>query len=102
MNLQDLWQQELLFALNCALEDADLGLTADHSEFVYVDGEEGDFGVIRYKDASGQVVATKTVDGGDSAHLELTDYGKPLVAAKLMDVFKETLTKKLELAPGTL
>ena len=39
MDLQDLWQQELLFSLNRALEDADLGLTADHSEFVVVDGE---------------------------------------------------------------
>lgn len=102
MDLQDLWQQELLFSLNRALEDADLGLTADHSEFVVVDGEESDFGVIRYKDATGQVVAIKTVDGGDAAHLELTEYGKPLVAAKLMDVFKATLTSKLELAPGTL
>lgn len=102
MNLQELWQQDMLFTFNRVLEDLDLNLTEDLTDFVCVDGEEGDFGVIRYKDATGNVVAIKNVEGGDVEHLELTDYGKPLIAAKLLLVFKQTLTEKLELVPGTL
>jgi hypothetical protein len=102
MNLFSLWQQDMVFPFNRKLEDLDLGLVEDLKDFVYVDGEEGDFGVIRYLDASGQVVCVRTIEGGDSEQMELTEYGKPLIAAKMLEVFKETLTEALELAPGTL
>lgn len=102
MDLLALWQQDVQHPFNRLLEDRDLGLAEDRKDFVFVDGEEGDHGVIRYMDATGNVVCIRTIEGGDIEQLELTDYGKPLVAAKMLEVFKQVLTEKLELAPGTL
>jgi hypothetical protein len=95
MNLRDLWEQDMMFSFTNALEDTDLGLTSDHSEFVFVDGEEGDYGNVKYSDDKG-LVAVKKVYGGDSEELELTEYGKTVVAAKMMELFKQTLVKKLD------
>jgi hypothetical protein len=102
MDLRDIWEQELLFDFSRLLERQDLKLTADHTDYVFVDGEEGDFGTIRYKDATGAVVAVKTIEGGDVDSLELTDYGKPIVAAALMTMFKDTLSRKLNVTGGAL
>jgi hypothetical protein len=102
MDLRDFWEQELLFDFSRLLERQNLKLTADHTDYVYVDGEEGEFGTIRYKDATGAVVAVKTIEGGDVDSLELTDYGKPLVASALMTMFKDTLARKLTLVGGAL
>lgn len=95
MNFLDLWQQELGFDFNRRLEDLELNLVSDHEDFVYVDGEEGDHGTIRYRDDSGQVVAIKEVEGGDVSSLTITDYGKPIVKAALTELFKQTLDDKL-------
>jgi hypothetical protein len=102
MDLQAFWQQEVSYVFNRLLEQLDLNLTEDRSEYVYVDGEEGDFGVIRYKDAAGEVVAVRTIEGGDSEYTELTEHGKPLVAAKMLEAFRQSLTEKLQLAPGAI
>jgi hypothetical protein len=102
MDLRQLWEQDLVFGFTRLLETHELGLTADNTDFVYVDGEEGDFGTIRYKDATGAVVAVKTIEGGDVDSLELTDYGKPIVASALMAMFKDTLCRKLNVASGAL
>jgi hypothetical protein len=99
MNLQKLWQYDLQSTFDRLLEDAELGLTEDRSDFVFVDGEEGDYGVIRYTDASGQVVAVRNIEGGDAESIELTDLGKPLVARKMLELFRHTLAEKLMLAP---
>jgi hypothetical protein len=96
MDLRQLFEQDLLFGFGLLLERHDLQLEADHTDFVYVDGEEGDFGIIRYKDATGQVVAIKNIHGGDSEDLELTDYGRPLVAKLILGLFKQTLAEKLQ------
>ncbi|MEX3983799.1 hypothetical protein AB4Y45_32975 [Paraburkholderia sp. EG287A] len=102
MDLLALWQQDFQSPFTRLLEDLDLGLTEDRKDFVFVDGEEGDFGDIRYMDKYGRVVCVRTIEGGDRESLELTDYGKPIIAAKMLEVFKDALSKKLGLAPGSL
>lgn len=97
MNLRDLWEQDMMFSFTNALEDTDLGLTSDHSEFVFVDGEEGDYGNVKYSDDKG-LVAVKKIYGGDNEELELTEYGKTVVAAKMLEIFKQTVVKNLGLA----
>lgn len=74
--------------------EVDLELTADLSEFVYVDGEEGDHGRISYRDGSGQVVVIKIVHGGDDEELEVTACGKPIIKAKLKEAFSSFLDQK--------
>lgn len=96
MDLLDIWNYELSHGFILDLNDAELGLTADHTDFVVVDGEEGDHGVIRYLDATGELVATKTVHGGDSESLELTPYGKKFVAGHFRSIFDKLLLRKLE------
>lgn len=96
MDLLDIWNTELAHGFILDLSDAELGLTADHTELNVVDGEEGDYGVIRYLDAAGVLVATKTVHGGDSESIELTPHGKQFVAKHLRLLFDKLLLRKLE------
>ncbi len=102
MDLRQLWEQDLAFGFSRLLETHELGLTADNTDYVYVDGEEGDFGTIRYKDASGQVVVIREIEGGDVESLELTDYGRPIVAKVMLDIFKQSLAEKLQVPLDSL
>lgn len=48
----------------------------DHSGFVVVDGEEGDHGVIKwFSKATGKLLATQTINGGDDEYVEFTKDG---------------------------
>ena len=75
-------------------DDQDIKFTTDHSDFVVVDGEEGDHGIIRYCDGNG-IVAIHTVDGGASDHIQFTPHGVgvmiPLAEKWLNDRFTEHL-----------
>lgn len=55
---------------------------ADYAEFNVVDGEEGDYGVITYLHDN-EVVAIRTIFGGDDERIKFTDFGKSLFNAKL-------------------
>ena len=77
--------------LNRLLDDEDLHLVADHSDYVVVDGEEGDFGVVRYRNGDNQLVAVRTVQGGDSETIELTPFGAQLVKQRLLAVLTQAL-----------
>jgi hypothetical protein len=76
----------------------------DVSGYVYVDGEEGDHGAIKYNEKStGKHVATKVIKGGDSEHYEFTAYGTALFADRLLKVVADRLEevkKKAQLAEG--
>ena len=89
--LIDFWQETVAPQLTRLLELEELALVGDHSAFVFVDGEEGDYGVIRYSDAAGQLVAIKTVHGGDSESVELTPFGKSLLREKLIALLDQAL-----------
>lgn len=50
----------------------------DTSGFVYVDGEEGDYGRILFSH-NGVLIATRVIEGGDSEWYEFTPEGKSLL-----------------------
>ncbi len=85
MNLQDFWMEHINYKFLRILEETDLNLTEDSSEYVYVDGEEGDYGEIRYS-LQGTLIATKVVEGGDCSYLELTDDGKKFLISKVKEI----------------
>ena len=91
--LEDIFLYDVQSPFQRLLEDAELDLTADHRDFVYVDGEEGDHGVVRYYDADKQLVAVRTLHGGDSEHTELTTLGAQMVRAKLTSLFAQTISE---------
>jgi hypothetical protein len=53
---------------------------SDNSGFVYVDGEEGDYGRILFSH-NGVLIATQVIEGGDSEWYEFTPEGKSLLLA---------------------
>lgn len=57
----------------------------DRSGFVYVDGEEGDYGQILYSH-NGVLVAKRVIEGGDSEWYEFTPKGKSLLLAMYVDL----------------
>lgn len=91
MDLRVYWEQELQHSFVMALEDEELGLTVDTSDFVVVDGEEGDYGMIRYLDSNDEVVATKFIQGGDMESLDVTKYGRQFLGEKILRLFQQTL-----------
>ena len=92
MDLGQFWNDDFAYKFSQLLENVDLGLTSDSSDFVVVDGEEGDYGIIRYKDSSGEVVAIKIVHGGDDEELQITEYGKSIIFSKFREVFEVLLS----------
>lgn len=69
------------------LEIEDINYTTDTSELNYVDGEEGDYGVIKYYSIDGDLIAVENIYGGDMEELEFTSYGKDLLKDKALNIF---------------
>ncbi len=61
------------------LQDYEPELQSDHSDYVVVDYEEGDFGIIRYTDTTGNLVAIFVNYGGDCEEYVFTNYGKRIL-----------------------
>jgi hypothetical protein len=59
---------------------------SDSSKWVYVDGEEGDHGIITYS-YKGNIVCDYVCRGGDSDDYIFTNYGKALLIAEYIDTF---------------
>lgn len=55
-------------------EDPETNIRVDYSGYVYVDGEEGDYGEIRYY-LGHVLLATKVIEGGDREHYVWTAEG---------------------------
>lgn len=64
------------------LEDS---LVADHSKWVYVDGEEGDYGIVTYT-LNGELVCTHHIHGGDCENYVFTRFGVILIKKALMEL----------------
>lgn len=82
-------------------------LEANHDDFVVVDNEEGDFGMVRYfgTDLDGNQnvhLATKYVEGGDLEDFFYTLAGGDMVQKIMREHFNAVLQKRLEstLDPG--
>lgn len=96
--LYELWL-EVQSAFTTLIENDREEYVEDTSEFVVVDGEEGDYGKIKYFDKNNnELVAVKTVHGGDREDIEFTTYGKCLLGNELNILFslamKNILAKK--------
>lgn len=68
-----------------ALEELEETLTKDYSNYVYVDGEEGDHGKITYYNEFGRLVASHYIFGGDQESFELTEVGKAMLRSVIID-----------------
>lgn len=73
----------LSYKMRDLFEHLESTFTTDNSGYIYVDGEEGDLGVIKYASMSGEIVAIKTLYGGDCETVEFTPYGEQLLKLTL-------------------
>jgi hypothetical protein len=74
--------EEFLAQLGIYVEEPqdDIPHTSDYSEFVYVDGEEGDYGIVKYYGET--LLAVRFIEGGDMEHTKFTAYAKEILAVK--------------------
>lgn len=68
----------------------------DDSEFVVVDGEEADHGIIRYYSYDSETIdrellATKTVNGGDDEDIEFTRSGKLIFSTCAIEILRDRI-----------
>ncbi len=88
--LEDYFDYEIRLKFDeCIREDLD-DYKADYSEFTIVDGEEGDYGTIKYYYGT-ELVAIKTVHGGDEEEIEYTRFGQRLFNAKLINALSKAI-----------
>lgn len=75
-------------------------LTTDCSDHVHVDGEEGDFGIVRYygPDHNGDHthMITTYIHGGDVEHSYYTEAGAAMVKKIIMENFEVAIDKSLK------
>ncbi len=77
--LNELWNAEVAPRLSVVLdklsERFESELIVDNSEYVYVDGEEGDYGKVYYRTEDNELLFTKIIEGGDREYWEVTPGG---------------------------
>jgi len=62
-------------------------------DFNYVDGEEGDNGLVFYYDEDKDIICIKIIHGGDDVDYEFTDVGKSVMSNILEKYFKFLIDK---------
>lgn len=67
----------------------DIRYKIDDSDFVVLDGEEGDSGIIRYYSLDGKLLAVRNVYGGDDEDTEFTSYAISLMKLMVQDILIE-------------
>jgi hypothetical protein len=60
----------------------------DLSEFTVIDGEEGDYGIIKFYSLCGKLLAVREVFGGDDSDIEFTQYAKELFEPIIISAVK--------------
>ena len=83
----------VMWKVRDALDALDYTFRKDSSGYVYVDGEECDYGDILYYQGE-ELVYTRRIHGGDEEEIILTELGKILVRPVivntiLLNLFKE-------------
>lgn len=68
-------------------------ILTDQSDFNIVDGEEGDNGIIRYSSENKELLAVRTVFGGDEEQIEFTEFGKEFFSNKAKIIFNKKIEK---------
>lgn len=79
--------------VHCTNHDVDIDCILDSTNYNVIDGEEGDYGVIRYYTLDGNLIATYTNCGGDLDYVEFTEFGKKLFTPLVMSVIELQLNK---------
>lgn len=75
-------------------DDIEDMLIKDSSEFVCVDGEEGDYGVIKYYTKAGnELFAVETNNGGDDIDVEFTNVARIVYGNKIKEIISDKLEK---------
>lgn len=88
--LQEFCRQIGFYIGDLDSEVHDIDSKADYKDFVSVDGEEGDYGIVRYYDkTNNQLLAVRTIHGGDSEDTEFTQYGASLLQDKALHLMRE-------------
>ncbi len=85
--------EDVCWIIRDIVTDAPDEFIADHSEYVYVDGEEGDWGRITYSDKDGKLVATHLIYGGDRDEWVFTEFGCDLFCGKMIMALLAATTK---------
>ena len=83
----------VMWKVRDALDALDDTFRADSSGYVYVDGEEGDYGDILYYQGE-ELVYTRRIHGGDEEEIILTELGKLLVRPIILDAILLNLFKE--------
>ena len=91
--LAEFWNYPLANRMAYAVDQDNTEFVEDDSEFVCVDGEEGDYGVIKYLDTAGNLVAIRTIYGGDREDVDFTEFGKALMRQKLTALLETVLAQ---------
>jgi hypothetical protein len=77
---------------NPQIEYDEIEYRSDYSDFTVVDGEEGDYGIIKhYSLNSSLLVAITTIKGGDDEDTEFTKYGKELLGARAIEILRKSI-----------
>ena len=86
MFLEEFFEQHQWEFRNFLEDFEEMDLVKDSGEYVFVDGEEGDYGRIKYfrnVNVEGTwtklLAFTRVIEGGDMEHWEYTPYGKELL-----------------------
>lgn len=80
--VNSLWNMEFENLLNL------IELDSDYSNFTYVDGEEGDYGVVLHS-LNGIVLVKQIVEGGDCDYYEITKSGKKFYTKIILERLTE-------------
>lgn len=87
--LQEFCRQIGFYVEDMETEKLDVPSLPDYKDFCEIDGEEGDFGIIRYYSTPGnQLLAVKTVHGGDNEDVEFTKLASELLQPKVIELLK--------------
>lgn len=76
----------LTYDITDKLQEFYFALTPDFSGMVYVDGEEADYGIIRWVNKNNILIAEQHVLAGDDSYWKFTAEGKRILIAMLTEV----------------
>lgn len=88
--------EEFISQLNIIfVGDTDIDYKEDNSEMNAIDGEEGDFGTIRYYSIDGDLLATRIIHGGDDEETIFTKKGEKELAKAVFNLVTDRILDTL-------
>ena len=93
MDLIEEFLRNLGFWCNLPFNYINFDYHTNTSEMVNVDGEEGDYGIVKYYSENGALLATKHIHGGDDEDIEFTEYGKKIMKEKVLEILDKRISE---------